>query len=828
MAKKVNQVVETQPISTSLVQLMEDGFARYSKLVIQSRALPDVRDGLKPVQRRILYAMYEDGNTAQKAYRKSAKTVGNVIGNYHPHGDGSVYEAMVNMSQDWKMGVPLIDMQGNNGSIDGDSAAAMRYTESRLSSIADYLLSDIDQETVDFTLNYSDTQLEPLVLPSSFCNILVNGSMGIAIGYATEIPSFNFNEVLKACIYRLNNPQCSFQEIAELIPGPDFATGGLIEGQKDIENFMRNGKGRFVMRCKVEIVPGKKVTQLVVSEISYGIKKSDLVKRINDIRINQNIDDILEVRDESDRTGLRIVVDLKPDVDAQNILNILYKETELQSYYNPNMYVIVDNRPQLLGLLEILDAYLEFRVDVFKKKTHYQLVKKEKRITILEGLIKAISHLDEVIAIIRGSQNKKDSKENLISRFDFSEAQAEAIVTLQLYRLSNTDIVELKEEFALLLNEIDFLQLVLNNHHILISEVVKEFKQLDENFKFPRKTKVVKDVAEIVIDKEALIPEEEVYVSISNDGYLKKSNLRSYGASDQYYSSIKQGDTLIGQRNVMNLYNVLAFTESGQYFIIRVHDINESRWKDVGTHFSSLFSNGGQDKIIGAVMIKSFETDSTMTLVTKDGKIKQTPLSEFEVVRTNRLYRSIKLSKGDKLVSAVLTSVNAQEISLLSQQGFLVKYPLDQISVQGLNAAGVKAMNLAKDDQIVDALISNGHSELVFLTQDGQSKRIKSTDFSVSTRPAKGVLVAKRVKSNPNHLKQMVSGDLNDLLGIYTTEAPQVAFKDVTLMDSTKTFSKQFSKEDFIVKELELASIEVAPQKNNPSPKLEQVAFDLD
>lgn len=826
--KKTESIVEREPISTSLVQLMEDGFARYSKLVIQSRALPDVRDGLKPVQRRILYAMYEDGNTYNKAYRKSAKTVGNVIGNYHPHGDGSVYEAMVNMSQDWKMGVPLIDMQGNNGSIDGDSAAAMRYTESRLSSIAQHLLEEIGQETVDFMWNYSDSQKEPVVLPAEFCNILVNGSMGIAIGYATEIPSFNFNEILKACIFRLNNPTCQIEDIFELVPGPDFATGGIIEGEEEILNFLKTGKGRFVMRCKVKIEFGKKLNQIIVTEVSYGIKKSDLVKRINDIRLNQNIDDILEVRDESDRNGLRIVIDVKAEADAQNILNILYKETDLQSYYNPNMYMIVNNRPQLLGLVDILDAYLDFRKEVYRKKSEYQLAVKQKRIEILEGLIKAISHLDEVIAIIRQSENKKDSKLNLIARFEFTEPQAEAIVTLQLYRLSNTDILELKEEFALLLNEIDYLKLVLSNPHILISEIVKEFKQLDQQYQFPRKTEVIKNVKEIVVDKEALIAEEEVMVSVSSDGYLKKSSLRSYSSSDQVYSSIKAGDRLIGQSNAMNLYYLLCFTQTGQYFIQRIHDLTESRWKDVGQHFSTVINNSKQDKLVAAMMVKSFETDSMVTIFTANGKIKKVSIREFEVSRQNRLYKAINLDKKDVVVGALMTTLLDDEIVLLSRVGNIVRYQLDQVSLQGLNASGVKSMNLIEDD-VVDGCIIRSQSDLVCKSLDGQVKRLKLTEITVSGRPAKGNLIAKKVKSNPNQLDQMVLGDINSILPVYTVDNPTMTFKDITLMNPTQTFSKGLSKDDFFVKELELVPIEINKEKDNlDAPKFEQVAFDLD
>lgn len=826
--KKQPQIIHTEPISTSFIQLMEDGFARYSKLVIQARALPDVRDGLKPVQRRIIFAMHQDGNTHQKAYRKSAKTVGNVIGNYHPHGDGSVYEAMVNMSQDWKMGVPLIDMQGNNGSIDGDSAAAMRYTESRLSPLASALIDEIGQDTVDFMLNYSDTAQEPIVLPAKFCNLLVNGSTGIASGYATEIPSFNFNEVMKACVYRLINPECSFEEIYEIVPGPDFATGGIIEGQNDIKEFLRTGKGKFVQRCKVTIEESKKLNQIIISEISYGLKKSDLVKRMNDVRINQNLDDILEIRDESDRTGLKIVIDVKPSANTQNLLNILYKETDLQSNYSGNMYGVKDNRPALMGLVEIIDAYLDFRVDVFTRKTKYQLNKKQERLHILEGLIKAISYLDEVIAIIRQSENKKDSKINLIDRFNFSETQAEAIVTLQLYRLSNTDIVELKEEFALLLNEIEHLEAILSNHTILISEISKEFRMLDQTYVIPRKTKIKDEVKEIVIDKQALITPEEVMVSVSKDGYLKKSSLRSYSSSNQFYSSIKQDDRLIAQAQAYNTSYLLCFTKAGNYFTIQINDIAESKWKDIGQHYSSMIANASNEAIVAAIVVSDFQTDSAITLATSHGKIKQTIIKDFETSRINRLYKAIKLSKGDELIGGYLTLLDDKEIFLLTQNGMITRYQLNQIPIQGLSAAGVKSMNLQQDDVIVDGGVLRNQSQLIILCEDGQAKRIKLDEINQTGRPARGVLVAKKNKSNPNIISQAYVGDINDVLAIYTIENEQTFIKDVKLMTTSQTYSKVFESGAHFVKPLEFSFIETKSVETTISNKQEQVSFDLD
>lgn len=829
MTKKKDTVKqESFIVEISLDQMIQDRYSRYSKYILQDRAIPDIRDGLKPVQRRILFSMYEDGNVSSKPTRKSAKTVGSVMGNYHPHGDSSIYEAMVNMSQWWKMGTPLIEMQGNNGSIDGDSAAAMRYTETRLSKVSESLLQEIKENTVDFKLNYDDSLEEPMVLPAKFCNILVNGGEGIATGYATKIPPFNFTEVMNASIYRLINPTCSDEEIFELIQAPDFPTGGIIEGKEEVQKVLSTGSGSFVVRSKVEIDYQKKVTQLVISQICYGVKKEEMVKKIADVRNKLNLDDILEIRDESDHRGIRVVVDIKKEADAQTILNILYKETQLQISYSANMTVIKDRRPQQVGVVPIIDSFLDFRKEVVTRRTHYRYSKISDRLHILEGLMKAISLLDEVIRIIRLSKNKRDSKDNLIEEFAFSETQAEAIVMLQLYRLSNTDIVELKEEFARLLNELEFLKSMLNEQSILNNEIIKEFKELIKLYHQPRKTELKQEVKEIVINREALINDEQVYVTLTKHGYVKKVSLRSFGASDQAMTSLKGDDELVGQIETSTLHDLLVFTKKGNYFHHKVNDLPDFKWKDVGSHFSAFVSNESNDHIVSGFVLDSFETDAEILLITKLGKIKRVTVDKFQVQRTNRSYKAMKLEKQDEIVAALLIKSINDEVILLTKHGYCVRYSNDLVSNQGLNAAGVKAINLQQDDVIVDASIYSNQSDLVFLCEDGQMKRLKENEVSVTGRPTRGNLIAKRIKTNPNILKEIMVANLYDLIPLYSQEPLSLMVKDVKLMGPTQTFSKTLEPNAYFLRGINVIPFVRFEKKETQNEQFEQVSFSLD
>ena len=542
MVKKKQIEDKTRYIPEHLEDIMGNGFSRYAKYIIQERALPDARDGLKPVQRRILYAMYHDGNTWDHPYRKSAKTVGLVIGNYHPHGDTSVYDALIRMSQDWKVRLPLIDVHGNNGSIDDDPAAAMRYTEARLAKVTEVMEDDLDKDTVEMAPNFDDTENEPTVLPVPFPVMLVNGATGIAAGYATNMPPHNMNETVDATIYRIQNPECSLEDLMEIIPGPDFPTGGIVQGAKGIHDAFETGKGRVVVLAKCEIEQTRTNQQIIITEIPYEVIKGQLVKKMDEIRLSKDIDGVLDVRDESDRNGMRIVVDVKKEADANLILNYFYKNTDLQIYYNYNNVTIIDKRPVQVGLCGLLDAFIAFRKEVVLKRSRYELDKMEKRTHIIEGLMKAVSILDEVIRIIRASKDKADSKKNLMNEFGFDEPQAEAIVSMRLYRLSNTDIQILRNEFAQLVNRIEETKAIIENENVLKSVIIKELRAVKNEYGDARRTKIEKEVQDIVIDKAAMVTSERVVVTCSRDGYVKRVSLRSYNASSDTSTGLKNGD----------------------------------------------------------------------------------------------------------------------------------------------------------------------------------------------------------------------------------------------------------------------------------------------
>ena len=571
----------------SLEDVIGDRFGRYSKYIIQERALPDVRDGLKPVQRRILYAMYDSGNTYDKNFRKSAKTVGDVIGQYHPHGDTSVYDAMVRLSQDWKLRHVLIEMHGNNGSIDNDPAAAMRYTEAKLSQISEELVRDINKDTVPFMPNYDDTTKEPMVLPARLPNLLINGSTGISAGYATDIPPHNLAEVIQATLKYIDNPDITVSQLMRYVKGPDFPTGAIIQGVDGIKKAYETGKGKIVVRSTVDVETlrnGRK--ELVVTEIPYEVNKSSLVKKIDELRADKKVDGILEVRDETDRTGLRIAIELKKDVNHEAVANYLYKNTDLQVSYSFNMVAISDGRPKLMGIREIIDSYLNHQVDVVTKRTQYDLNQAESRMHIVEGLMKALSILDEVIQLIRNSKNKKDAKENLIEKYEFTEAQAEAIVMLQLYRLTNTDIVQLQNEHDELKAIIDKLRHILDNHDALLAVIKEELTEIRKKFKTERRSVIEAEISEIKIDKEVMVPSENVILSVTRHGYIKRTSLRSFNASGVEEIGVKDGDSLLKYIDTNTLDTALVFTNKGRYLFIPVHKLADIKWKDLGQHVS--------------------------------------------------------------------------------------------------------------------------------------------------------------------------------------------------------------------------------------------------
>lgn len=669
----------------SLEDVLGDRFGRYSKYIIQERALPDVRDGLKPVQRRILYAMYSSGNTHDKNFRKSAKTVGDVIGQYHPHGDSSVYEAMVRLSQDWKLRHVLIEMHGNNGSIDNDPPAAMRYTEAKLSLLAEELLRDINKETVSFIPNYDDTTLEPMVLPSRFPNLLVNGSTGISAGYATDIPPHNLAEVIQATLKYIDNPDITVNQLMKYIKGPDFPTGGIIQGIDGIKKAYESGKGRIIVRSKVEeetLRNGRK--QLIITEIPYEVNKSSLVKRIDELRADKKVDGIVEVRDETDRTGLRIAIELKKDVNSESIKNYLYKNSDLQISYNFNMVAISDGRPKLMGIRQIIDSYLNHQIEVVANRTKFELDNAEKHMHIVEGLIKALSILDKVIELIRSSKNKRDAKENLIEVYEFTEEQAEAIVMLQLYRLTNTDIVALEGEHKELEALIKQLRHILDNHDALLNVIKEELNEIKKKFKSERLSLIEAEIEEIKIDKEVMVPSEEVILSMTRHGYIKRTSIRSFNASGVEDIGLKDGDSLLKHQEVNTQDTVLVFTNKGRYLFIPVHKLADIRWKELGQHVSQIVPIEEDEVVINVFNEKDFNTDAFYVFATQNGMIKKSTVPLFKTTRFNKPLIATKVKENDNLIS-VMRFEKDQLITIITNKGMSLTYNTSELSDTGLS-----------------------------------------------------------------------------------------------------------------------------------------------
>ncbi|MDV3488124.1 DNA topoisomerase IV subunit A [Staphylococcus aureus] len=736
----------------SLEDVLGDRFGRYSKYIIQERALPDVRDGLKPVQRRILYAMYSSGNTHDKNFRKSAKTVGDVIGQYHPHGDSSVYEAMVRLSQDWKLRHVLIEMHGNNGSIDNDPPAAMRYTEAKLSLLAEELLRDINKETVSFIPNYDDTTLEPMVLPSRFPNLLVNGSTGISAGYATDIPPHNLAEVIQATLKYIDNPDITVNQLMKYIKGPDFPTGGIIQGIDGIKKAYESGKGRIIVRSKVEeetLRNGRK--QLIITEIPYEVNKSSLVKRIDELRADKKVDGIVEVRDETDRTGLRIAIELKKDVNSESIKNYLYKNSDLQISYNFNMVAISDGRPKLMGIRQIIDSYLNHQIEVVANRTKFELDNAEKRMHIVEGLIKALSILDKVIELIRSSKNKRDAKENLIEVYEFTEEQAEAIVMLQLYRLTNTDIVALEGEHKELEALIKQLRHILDNHDALLNVIKEELNEIKKKFKSERLSLIEAEIEEIKIDKEVMVPSEEVILSMTRHGYIKHTSIRSFNASGVEDIGLKDGDSLLKHQEVNTQDTVLVFTNKGRYLFIPVHKLADIRWKELGQHVSQIVPIEEDEVVINVFNEKDFNTDAFYVFATQNGMIKKSTVPLFKTTRFNKPLIATKVKENDDLIS-VMRFEKDQLITVITNKGMSLTYNTSELSDTGLRAAGVKSINLKAEDFVVMTEGVSENDTILMATQRGSLKRISFKILQVAKRAQRGITLLKELKKNPHRI----------------------------------------------------------------------------
>ncbi|HGR7891431.1 TPA: DNA topoisomerase IV subunit A [Streptococcus pneumoniae] len=738
----------------SLEDIMGERFGRYSKYIIQDRALPDIRDGLKPVQRRILYSMNKDSNTFDKSYRKSAKSVGNIMGNFHPHGDSSIYDAMVRMSQNWKNREILVEMHGNNGSMDGDPPAAMRYTEARLSEIAGYLLQDIEKKTVPFAWNFDDTEKEPTVLPAAFPNLLVNGSTGISAGYATDIPPHNLAEVIDAAVYMIDHPTAKIDKLMEFLPGPDFPTGAIIQGRDEIKKAYETGKGRVVVRSKTEIekLKGGK-EQIVITEIPYEINKANLVKKIDDVRVNNKVAGIAEVRDESDRDGLRIAIKLKKDANTELVLNYLFKYTDLQINYNFNMVAIDNFTPRQVGIVPILSSYIAHRREVILARSRFDKEKAEKRLHIVEGLIRVISILDEVIALIRTSENKADAKENLKVSYDFTEEQAEAIVTLQLYRLTNTDVVVLQEEEAELREKIAMLAAIIGDERTMYNLMKKELREVKKKFATPRLSSLEDTAKAIEIDTASLIAEEDTYVSVTKAGYIKRTSPRSFAASTLEEIGKRDDDRLIFVQSAKTTQHLLMFTSLGNVIYRPIHELADIRWKDIGEHLSQTITNfETNEEILYVEVLDQFDDATTYFAVTRLGQIKRVERKEFTPWRTYRS-KSVKYAKlkddTDQIVA--VAPIKLDDVVLVSQNGYALRFNIEEVPVVGAKAAGVKAMNLKEDDVLQSGFICNT-SSFYLLTQRGSLKRVSIEEILATSRAKRGLQVLRELKNKPHRV----------------------------------------------------------------------------
>ena len=779
----------------TLEEIMGDRFGQYAKDIIQNRAIPDVRDGLKPVQRRILYAMFKDRNTFDKAHKKSATAVGNVMGHYHPHGDSSIYEAMVHMSQWWKQNECYIDMHGNNGSMDGDGAAAMRYTEARLSKISGELLKDIDKETIDWAPNFDDTLYEPVVLPARFPNLLVNGSKGISAGYATEIPPHNLGEVIDATIKRIDSPNCRIETILDIIKGPDFPTGAIVEGKKQIIEALTSGRGKVIIRSKYEIVEEKGKKQILIHEIPFEVNKALLVKKIADIIYDKKIDGMQEVRDESDREEkVRIAIDLKKDANVENIVNYLMKNTDMQISYSYNMIAIVNRRPMQVGVIDIIDAYIAHQKEVITRRTNYDLTKAKERLHIVEGFIKMIDILDEVIRTIRASKNKQDAQDNLVKLYGFSPIQAEEIVKLQLYRLTNTDVEEYKEEYNNLLKIIELLESILNDENKLKDVMKKELKQIKTEYATPRKTEIKDEITEIKIDANAMIPKEDCIVVVTRDGYIKRVSKRSYSATDDK-TGLKEQDFILGMYEVNTMDTILMFTDIGNYLYVPVYEIPDMKWKDLGKHISNIIKINPEENIIDCMAVTNFDTDAYITVFTRGGMIKRTLISDLKATRYTKPMPYIKLKDNDLVAN--ISKCNGSDIFITTHNGFGLRYDINEVPVLGSRASGVKAISL-KNDEVVSGQVFNDEEYLTLVTTKNTGKRIKLSEFERISRARKGIQVIRDVKTNPYYiLKTFIINSKHNLGLKFREDIELIKLSELPIADRYST-GTSLSKHDIL------------------------------
>ena len=814
MPKKKTEVEEVieKIFDYTLEDIMGERFGSYSKYIIQDRAIPDARDGLKPVQRRILYSMHKERNTYDKGYRKSAKTVGDVIGNYHPHGDTSIYDAMVRMSQPWKTRLPYIDMHGNNGSIDGDSPAAYRYTEARLSKISNEMLRDIDKDTVEFSPNFDDTTVEPTVLPARFPALLVYGAQGISAGYATNIPPHNLSELIDATIHRIDFPNCGLDTLMKYVKGPDFPTGGIVEGLAGIKEAYETGRGKIIVKSRYTIEESKSCDSIVITEIPFEVNKALMVKKIDDIRIDKKIEGIIEVRDES-AADVRVVIDIKKNANKDLIINYLLKNTDMQISYNFNMVSIVNRRPKLLGLAGALDAFIAHQKEVVRRRTEFDLKHAKARYHIVEGLIKCISILDEVIKVIRASKNKADAKDNLVKEFEFTEAQAEAIVTLQLYRLTNTDVVALENEKDALEKIINGLTAILGSEDVLKSVMKKDLRDVRNEYDTPRLTDIKDEITEIKIDTTAMIPKEDVVVMVTKDGYIKRTSFRSYSASNPEDITIKENDYILGIYEMNTTDTILVLTTAGNYLHIPVHIIPDLKWKDMPKHVSNIIEISPEESVVTAIPAYDFQTEKNVVIVTKNGMVKRSKLKEFKLQRYSKATSCMNLKDDDQVIAAFIE--DKPNLFLVTDSGYGLAFPAEEVPIVGVKAAGVKGMKL-KDDYLVSANIFDFNQDeyITVITDKGTAKRVRLNEFELLSRARRGLQIVREVKTNPYKVLKTFVVDTREFIGIKNDDIKTMKLTELPIADRYSTgslISKHQLTDAFVVANLTKATQEELP-----------------
>ena len=831
---EVEEVIE-KIFDYTLEDIMGERFGSYSKYIIQDRAIPDARDGLKPVQRRILYSMHKERNTYDKGYRKSAKTVGDVIGNYHPHGDTSIYDAMVRMSQPWKTRLPYIDMHGNNGSIDGDSPAAYRYTEARLSKISNEMLRDIDKDTVEFSPNFDDTTVEPTVLPARFPALLVYGAQGISAGYATNIPPHNLTELIDATIHRIDYPNCGLDTLMKYVKGPDFPTGGIVEGLAGIKEAYETGRGKIIVKSRYQNEESKSCDSIIITEIPFEVNKALMVKKIDDIRIDKKIEGIIEVRDES-AADVRVVIDVKKNANKDLIINYLLKNTDMQISYNFNMVSIVNRRPKLLGLAGALDAFIAHQKEVVRRRTEFDLAHAKARYHIVEGLIKCISILDEVIKTIRASKNKADAKENLVKEFEFTEMQAEAIVTLQLYRLTNTDVVALENEKEALEKIINGLTAILRSEEVLKSVMKKDLRDVRNEYDTPRLTDIKDEITEIKIDTTAMIPKEDVVVMVTKDGYIKRTSFRSYSASNPEDITIKENDYILGIYEMNTTDTILVVTTAGNYLHIPVHIIPDLKWKDMPKHVSNIIEISPEESVVTAIPAYDFQTEKNVVIVTKNGMVKRSKLKEFKLQRYSKATSCMNLKDDDQVISAFIE--DKPNLFLVTDSGYGLAFPAEEVPIVGVKAAGVKGMKL-KDDYLVSANIFDFNQDeyITVITDKGTAKRVRLNEFELLSRARRGLQIVREVKTNPYKVLKTFVVDNKEFIGIKNGDIKTMKLTELPIADRYSTgslISKHPLTDSFIVANLTKATKEEATLvkveeievlEEQPTPKKERVSL---